>query len=222
MFFLVPVCPQALSTAVLNPDWPRFSPDAGGPKERWWMPAISENAATIFSLCILVDEATAVQDGGLFQKQTLQNMHQKKASHGCCSCNCCFFPPLSVLHQSGFIYLLFSFTRSVLVESFMVLLNNIHQDFKFKCTSSFQHGPALSTQTHRLPVALCTHWLLWFHCTHSGLLRLAVSSSLNSSRTGWSKCPLTNVSLLKTEMLTTGEFITGCRGSLREKRRQNV
>lgn len=61
---------------------------------------------------------------------------------------------------------------------------------------------------------MCTHGLLWFHCTHSGLLRLAVSSSLNSSRMGWSKCPATNVWLLRTEIVTTGEFITGCLGSL--------
>lgn len=43
------------------------------------MSAISKNAATVFSLRILVDEVTAwFRTGASFQKQTLQKMYQKK------------------------------------------------------------------------------------------------------------------------------------------------
>lgn len=62
-----------------------------------------------------------------------------------------------------------------------------------------------------------THGLVWFHCTHRGLLRLPVSRSRNSSRTGDSRKPSTNEWLLYTDTLTTGEFSTGWRGNLQGK-----
>lgn len=109
----------------------------------------------------------------------------------------------SMCSKSKFMYYLY---RSVKILEFHL------------CESNVEHN----VERHKGVRAVCTDGLLWFHCTHSGLLRLEVSRSLNSSRMGWSKCPPTNVWLLKTETLTTGEFMTGCRGSLQERRRSRV
>lgn len=122
----------------------------------------------------------------------------------CIRCRVVSFPSCSDLFDRSWMSL---FILSLLSIQQKLDLNSCH--FIFLRSSQHANSKTFSD--------ICTHWLLWFHCTHRGLLRLAVSSSLNSRRMGWSKCPLTNVSLLKTEMLTTGEFITGCRGSLRDR-----
>lgn len=158
------------------------------------MSAISENAAAGYSLCAF---SLCGSGWGLVLKtNTAENVQKTQDS---------WVLLLQIFFFSSTIFcivdVLFT-SRSILFDrswlSLFMLL--------FLLYWGEEHPPGLEfkgyvasfgadTQTQSSS-AICTHWLLWFHCTHSGLLRLAVSSSLNSSRMGWSKCPLTNVSLL--------------------------